>query len=91
MQGQIAADPLGEIAGWISRPRKRWPDEAYSVAENALIDTIACMIAGAPQPTIQKLYSVVSEWGDGPSTTIGYARSLSAPWAALICSSTSTQ
>ncbi|MEO0690529.1 MAG: MmgE/PrpD family protein [Pseudomonadota bacterium] len=81
---QYAKDPLGDIASWIAQQPAAWPEEALQVAENALVDTIACMIAGALQPAIQKLYGLVSGWGYGPSTIVGYRQSLASPWAALV-------
>ncbi|MEM7703615.1 MAG: MmgE/PrpD family protein [Pseudomonadota bacterium] len=80
----LSQNPLDEIANWLADQPLEWPQEAYEVAENALIDTVACMIAGAPQPNMQNLTRLVSSWGKGPSTVIGHAHSLSSPWAALV-------
>lgn len=76
--------PLSEIADWVAQTPHDWPKEALEVAQNALTDTVACMVAGAPHPAIAKLYFLVSGWGYGPSTIIGYSHSLSSPWAALV-------
>jgi len=78
------ADPLSEIAQWVAGRASSWPVEAYSVAEDALIDTVACMVVGAKQPAILRLFGLVSEWGDGPATVVGTPRKLSSPWAALV-------
>ena len=84
MAGQDTQEPLDEIAGWVAHTPAAWPAAALETARNALIDTVACMVAGASQPPVRKLYSLVSGWGDGPSTIVGYPKSLSSPWAALI-------
>ncbi|MEM6586563.1 MAG: MmgE/PrpD family protein, partial [Pseudomonadota bacterium] len=84
MAGQDAQDPLGEIASWVAQTPAAWPDAAIETAQNALIDTVACMVAGASQPTVRKLYTLVLGWGDGTSTIVGYPKSLSSPWAALV-------
>ena len=80
----IEYNPLVEIADWTAHRPSDWSDEAFEVAHNALIDTLACMIAGAPQSAIQRLYALVSNWGEGGVTIIGYSKSLSPPWAALL-------
>ncbi|MEM7689281.1 MAG: MmgE/PrpD family protein [Pseudomonadota bacterium] len=84
MTRHIEAEPLREAADWIADTPSDWPEDAYKTAENAFIDTIACMVAGAHQPAIQKLYGLVSGWGTGGSSVVGYPTSLSAPWAALV-------
>ena len=80
----IEYNPLVEIADWTAHRPRDWSDEAFAVAHNALIDTLACMIAGARQSAIQRLYALVSHWGEGPATIIGYSKSLASPWAALV-------
>lgn len=77
-------DPLDEIAAWVAERPREWPEEAYAVAETSLIDTIACMVAGASEPAIAKLHALVSQWGEGPSTVVGHAQPLTAPSAALV-------
>ncbi len=79
-----SADPLSEIAQWVAKRTSIWPQEAYAVAENSLVDTIACMIAGADHPAIRQLCGLVSQWGAGPATIIGAPHTLSAPWGALV-------
>ncbi|MEL7317563.1 MAG: MmgE/PrpD family protein [Pseudomonadota bacterium] len=80
----LGHSPLDEIASWLAHQSTDWPPEALEVAENALIDTVACMIAGSPQPNMQSLTRLVSGWGQGPATIIGHTHSLSSPWAALV-------
>lgn len=84
LEPQIQTDPLGEIAEWVAQSPSQWPEDAWQTAENSLIDTLACMVAGAHQPAIRKLYGLVSGWGEGPSTTVGYSKRLPSPWAALV-------
>lgn len=84
MEQPTHTDPLGEIAAWVTEKAANWPDEAYEAAQNAVIDTTACMVAGAREPAIVKLYALVSQWGSGRSTIVGYRKPLASPWAALI-------
>ena len=84
MNGATQTSPLDEIADWVAHQPRDWPEDALLVAENALIDTIACMVAGAPQPAIVKLYALVSGWGHGPSSVVGYGHALASPWGALV-------
>lgn len=77
-------DALNEIADWIATCPANWSEDARNTACNAAIDTIACMIAGAQDPVVEKLTGVVRNWGDGPSTLIGQSGALSAPWAAMV-------
>jgi len=84
MDGTLQTNPLQEIADWSATKPSDWSEPAYEVAERALIDTLACTLAGASEPAIEKLIPLVSQWGSGPSTIIGHDLQLAAPWAALI-------
>jgi len=77
-------NPLLEIAEWVSTQPSDWKKEAYEIAERSLIDTLACILAGAQETTITKLVGLVSSWGHGPSTIIGHELTLASPWAALV-------
>ena len=77
--------PLSEIANWVaSTPADGWSDAALTTARSAMIDTVACMIAGAGDPVVQKLTGVLRQWGDGPASLIGQTGTLATPWAAMI-------
>ncbi|MEM7781352.1 MAG: MmgE/PrpD family protein [Pseudomonadota bacterium] len=75
---------MDEIASWVAATPHDWPEEAYAVAETSLIDTVACMVAGAREPAIGKLFNLALGWGEGPCTIIGHSKNLSAPSAALV-------
>lgn len=77
--------PLAEIADWAtSVPADDWSSEARQTAMFAVIDTIACMIAGAGDPVVEKLTKLLNTWGDGPATLIGQSGTLAVPWAAMV-------
>ena len=80
----ISPQPLHEIANWVSTVSDDWPKAAIDIAHRALIDTLACTLAGAGDPVILKLLSAVQDWGAGPATIIGHDIHMSAPWAALV-------
>lgn len=80
----ISPQPLHEIANWVSNVSGNWPKAAIDIAHRALIDTLACTLAGARDPVVMKLISAVQHWGDGPATIIGHDLHMSAPWAALV-------
>lgn len=84
VESLIHSDPLHEIAEWVAQQPENWPEEANQTAENSLVDTIACTLAGASQPAIQKLHALVSQWGSGSSTVVANEQKLASPWAALL-------
>lgn len=75
---------LIEIADWAGTVRANWSEQARQTAISAIIDTVACMIAGADDPVVQKLTKLVKTWGNGPATLVGQAGTLALPWAAMI-------
>ncbi len=52
-------------------------------ARDAVLDTIGCIVAGAPDDAARAVRRAVSAWGDGPCTVIGQSARLAAPWAAM--------
>lgn len=54
-----------------------------SKARDAVLDTIGCIVAGAPDDAARAVRRAVSVWGDGPCTVIGQSIRLAAPWAAM--------
>lgn len=80
----LSPHPLQEIAIWVSGVGDNWTQIARDTAHRALIDTLACTLAGASDPVTTKLLGAVRDWGQGPSTIIGHPERLSAPWAALV-------
>ena len=69
---------------WLAETPADWPDEALHSAKREFIDQIAVSVAGAVEPCTLLAFEVVSAWGDGPATAIGFSRKLAAPWAALV-------
>ncbi len=84
MSGMPQQNPLHEIADWTTTIPADWSGLARKTTENAIIDTLACTLAGAQETVIQKLLLAVRNWGNGSSTVIGHPQKLSSPWAALI-------
>jgi len=52
-------------------------------ARDAVLDTIGCIVAGAPDDAAQAVRRTVSMWGVGPCSVIGQSARLAAPWAAM--------
>ena len=62
-----------------------WPDEALRRAANAVLDTVACALAGAQDEAPRGVARAVAEWtGGGRSTVIGRSGTFAAPWAAMV-------
>jgi 2-methylcitrate dehydratase PrpD len=72
------------MADWISRAPRSWSDEALRRAQNAFLDAIACMLAGADDPAARNARKAVTCWGAGEALLVGTQSRLAAPWAALI-------
>ena len=74
-----------QLAQWIAESRRTWPDEAVNQAERGIVDTVACMIAGAGDEAAQRVAKGVSRWGaNGIVSRVGAVDGIDAPWAALI-------
>jgi len=73
------------LGQWVAGPRVPWPAAAIDQAERAIVDTIACMIAGAGDEATRRARQGLGAWGDGGrASMIGAARRCDAPWAALV-------
>lgn len=75
---------LDDIANWIAHTPREWSEAATETTHNAIIDTVACMLAGAHEPVVDKLLGLVRQWGAGPASVVGHPDQLPAPWAALV-------
>ncbi len=76
--------PLNAFGQWIGDlPRDGWPQEAQHLARRSVIDTIACMMAGARDSAPEKLWPVVASWGSGQCHAVMRAAAVPAPMAAL--------
>ena len=82
--GPDASNPLVAYGRWIASAPRDWPREALDAARRAFVDTIGVAIPGAAEPVAVKVLAAASGWGEGPSTVIGSAIRLPAPWAALV-------
>ncbi len=71
------------LAAWMADPS--WQPSALAIrrAQDALIDTLACMIAGVGQPAQLAVRGAAAAWGEGPASLVGGGRA-SAPVAALV-------
>lgn len=84
MSGIKKQNPLSEIADWVASHERDWSAAARELGHGAIIDTLACSLAGTKEPFLKKLVALVRQWGSGPATAIGFDARLSAPWAALV-------
>ena len=78
-----AAAEWARLAAWMADPA--WQPSALALrrAEDALIDTVACMVAGVGLPAQAAVRAAAATWGDGAASLVGGGRS-SAPVAALV-------
>jgi len=75
---------IDRFATLISDTPRDPPLQAIATARNALIDTIACMFAGAAQAVTLNSIAAVKTWGPGVSPIVGHADRLSPPFAAMV-------
>ena len=74
----------GRIATWIGASRRAWPTETIDRAERAIVDTVACMVAGASDEAVRRVGEGLALWGGaGSAGMVGVAQGRDAPWAAL--------
>jgi 2-methylcitrate dehydratase PrpD len=81
--------PTPVLAAWAAETSDEWSDIVVNQAVRAFIDTVACMLSGAHESPVQKVYNGVARWGGGRSTVVGNRLdksrcALAAPWAALV-------
>ena len=75
---------LNTLAGWVVSRNKGWSEDALSRAEQAIADTLACIVAGSGDPVSAKVAAGVAKWGAGNVSIIGTRGKAAAPWAAMI-------
>ena len=74
-----------QLAQWIAQSPRVWPDAAVEQAQRGIVDTVACMIAGAGDEAVGRVAEGVKRWGaHGVVTRVGAPDGIDAPWAALI-------
>ena len=71
------------LAAWAADPTWQPSAVALQRAQDAVIDTVACMVGGVGLPAQQAVRNAAAAWGEGPASLIGGGRA-SAPVAALV-------
>ncbi len=79
----MAISAITILAHWAATTSDRHGDVAYTRGRNAVIDTIACLIAGAHDAASIAARDAVAGWGEGAATVVGTQQRRAAPWAAL--------
>lgn len=72
------------LAHWIAETPPLATGTALALARNALVDIVACMIAGAGDAAPRRALNAVRALGSGPASVVGEAERLTAPHAALV-------
>lgn len=84
----LALGFTARIAQWAAQSPRTWSPAAIDAAERSIVDTVACMIAGAPDEATRRVGAGAGAWGKGGlASRVGAAEGLDAPWAAL-CNAT---
>ncbi len=73
-----------QLAALISTRSADYPQAAITASRDALIDTIACMFAGATMPVSLNACAAVRDWSRGDSMLFGNAETLNPPFAAMV-------
>ncbi len=72
------------LARWVAQAPRAWPERAIDAAQRAIVDTVACMIAGANDEAVRRIAQGLGAWGThGCASRVGSTQPLDAPWAAL--------
>ena len=73
------------LAQWAATATRSWSDPAKSAAERGIVDTVACMVAGAGDAAVERVSKGLQHWGgSGHASAIGLDQGMDAPWAAMI-------
>jgi len=75
---------LGSVAEWMASQDGRWSSVVLERAEQAVADTLACIVAGANDPVSRKVAATRPAGDAGPCTVVDDGAGASAFWAALI-------
>ena len=75
---------IDRFASLICDAPRDYPPQALRIAQNALIDTVACIYAGSRQPVAANTLAAIESWSSGNSPVIGRGVRLSPPFAALV-------
>ncbi|MEM8862752.1 MAG: MmgE/PrpD family protein, partial [Chloroflexota bacterium] len=79
----MSKTPLLELAKFVATHEFQPSAATVTTVQNALIDTLGCILVGSHQPVSNKTRRTVSIWGDGPAPAYGTSLKLAPPWAAL--------
>ena len=74
---------LQRLANWSSSVDDDWPALAKGRAVDAIVDTIACMVAGAGDEGAAGVRRGVASWHSGGATVFGATTGAAIPFAAL--------
>ena len=72
------------LAAWVARTPRIRRKGALALAKDAMLDIVACMLAGARDEATLRVARAATGWGAGPCSVVGQRASLSAPGAALV-------
>jgi len=72
------------LARWLAETGHLAKGPALSLSRNAMIDIVACMVAGAGDAAPRRVRDAVRALGPGPATVVGEPEGLTAPHAALV-------
>ena len=72
------------LAEWSAGAPPLKGEPGLTLARNAFIDIVACLIAGADDAAPRRAFAAVADLGPGPATVVGQKQSLPAPHAALV-------
>jgi 2-methylcitrate dehydratase PrpD len=80
----VTAQPAAaRLGGFIaSAPHDQAP-QAQERARTAFLDTIGCMLLGAPSAPARIARAAMAAWGQGDAVVVGTGQTAPAPWAAL--------
>jgi 2-methylcitrate dehydratase PrpD len=73
------------LAQWAAQTPRSWSEQAVDAAERAIVDTVACITAGAADAAVTRVRKGLGNWGEGGrASAVGCNAPIDAPWAALI-------
>lgn len=72
-----------KLADWAASAEGVLNSRTMPLVENALLDVMACAIAGAADPSARAVADLCSRMGSGTAPTLGSRRANAAPWAAM--------
>ncbi len=79
-----AAGATQRLGQWVAAAPRDWSGDALERAGAAVVDTAACMLAGADDDAPRAACEAVARWGSGAAIVVGTPHRLPAPWAALV-------